>query len=125
MNFLWFTGGLLETESPEKRYSYLLMASQGFEEIPADLQFPADGRPTLIPAEGEPTGEELASLNILLGRYLTGHVQLRAAFEQRQREAEAAEAERVAHPPEKKNLILRYWRTDEAGIRTAREGGAR
>lgn len=111
-NFLWLTGLSQEIETATARYNLLLIASHGGQPVPENLPFPADSKATLVIAEGDPTEEQLEPIDRLLARYDAEKVRLRENFERQQREAAEAEAERRANPQEKKDLIIRYWRTD-------------
>lgn len=126
VNFLWLTGGVLDVQTADGiRHSFMLMASGGTEEVPPNLPFPEDGSPGLVIAEGNPTEHQLAPLDAILERYSRERVQLREIYERRLREAAAAEAARLANPPEKKDLLIRWWRADDAARTQAAEGGAR
>lgn len=114
-NFLWLTGLPHEIETATARHTLLLIASQGSGPVPENLPFPADGKATLLIAQGDPTEEQLEPIDQLLALYDRDKARLRGNHERRQREAAAAEAERRANPPENKDLIIRYWRTDPAG----------
>jgi hypothetical protein len=91
-NFLWLTGIPSEIETPEARYSLLLMASEGALDVPASLPFPTDGKASLIIAGGNPTEEQLEPIDRLLDLYNRDKVLLRAAYERRKQEAEQREA---------------------------------
>jgi hypothetical protein len=101
----------------------LLAISEGgidSSEIPA---FPADPTvPYLIEGE-QPTAADTAAVQAMLDFYHANTQLLRTQYEERLAQAAAAEAARLANPPEKKNIVLRYWRTDAAGIQSAREKG--
>lgn len=121
-NFLWLSGhGDFGTETV--RYSVLMAVSEGSgaPSAPAFSSLPTGG---FTVAEGEPTAEEAAAVRALLDFYQQDTQGLRARYEIRRAQAAAAAVERAANPPEKKNIILRYWRTDAAGIGAAREGVA-
>lgn len=121
-NFLWISGhGDIGTETI--RYSVLMAVSEGSGDpaVPEFSSLPTGG---FVAAEGEPTAEEAAAVRALLDFYQQDTQGLRLQYEARRAQGAAAAAERAANPPEKKNVILRYWRTDAAGIQAAREGGA-
>jgi hypothetical protein len=123
-NFLWLSGhGEIATETA--RCSLLMMVSEGIggsDAVPSFSSLPPGG---FVVAEGEPTAEETAAVRILLDHYHRDTQSLRARYEAHLAQAVAAAAERAANPPERKPVVMRYWRVDEAAIRAAREGGAR
>ncbi len=126
INFLWLTGGVLEVETADGiRHSFMLMASCGTEEVPPNLPFPEDGSPGLVIADGNPSDKQLAPLDALLERYARDRDVLRATYDARLAEGARIEAERRANPPEKKDLLIRWWRADDAARAGNAEGGAR
>ncbi|MBX3741887.1 MAG: hypothetical protein KF712_12895 [Akkermansiaceae bacterium] len=123
-NFLWLSGhGEIATETA--RCSLLMMVSEsigGPDGVPSFFSLPPGG---FVVAAGEPTAEETAALQVLLDFYHRETPLLRARYEAHLVLAAAAAAERATNPPERKPVVMRYWRADEAAIRAAREGGAR
>ncbi len=122
-NALWLSGhGEVTTDAA--RFHLLLAVSQvsGDSTAPAFSSLPPGG---FVVAEGEPSQEETAAVRALLDFYQRDTQLLRTQYEARRAQAAAAEAERAANPPEKRPVIMHYWRADEAAIRAAREGGVR
>jgi hypothetical protein len=127
-NFLWLTG-FGEYETPETHYSLMMAVSKlnlatqaqlaeragRTFEPPAFPEFPDHGQATIIVQDGNPTDEELAPIKALIQLYNTDKEKLKQASEQRV--AASEERARIAreNPPEKKNIVLKYWRVDEAG----------
>lgn len=115
-NFLWLTG-FAEFESAGTIYSLLLAVSRGSDEVPS-LSFPSETEASIIIEKGQPSAEDLAPINALLKLYNdpAEREKLKTAFEGRLRESQRLEAERAANPPEKRPLVLQYWRLDDAGL---------
>lgn len=124
-NFLWLTGAPSEIETAHARHSLMLLASAGGGGVPENLPFPQDGKASLIIAEGDPTAEQLEPIDALLALYDRDKALLRERYEQKVREAAEKEAARLADPPEKKNIIIRYWQGGGTNSESPMEGGRR
>lgn len=126
-NFLWLTG-FAEVEAGDTVYSLLMAISsvevdnpttlgskirraQGFPEMP---EFD-DTEATFVVAEGTPLEEDLAPIRALVALYNKDKERLRIAYEGRMAAAEEHARELRENPPAKKNLVIRYWRLDQAG----------
>ena len=91
--------------------------------VPAIPEFPA-GNATFVITSGDPTAETLASIQSLHDLYNNEHDRLKAAYEGRERAQRLHEAKLKANPPQLKNIVLNYWRSDSAA-KTAGKGAAR
>ena len=67
------------------------------------------GKATFIIQSGNPTAENLASIQALHDLYNNEYEKLNAAFEVREQARLQQEAELIAHPPQPKNIVLNYW----------------
>lgn len=123
-NFLWLTG-IGEVIHGGTRHHLMAMISPGVSEVPENLTFPQENGAGYVVTEGNPTAEDLAPVQALLDRYNdpAERARLRAAYEARLAGYAAREAERRANPPEKKDLLIRYWIPSTSTV--PREGGAR
>jgi hypothetical protein len=125
-NFLWLTG-FATFETTSARYNLLMAISPGAD-IPGDLKFPDESAASLVVSEGSPTAADLAPAGALLKLYNDPEqlARLRAAYEGRLAEGKRIADERAADPPERKAVVLRYWRLD-SGISASsqKKGGAR
>lgn len=126
-NFLWLTGVIHEMETSEYRQSIHLMASRGIGgEIPEGLTFPDLAKASLVIGEGDPTEEQLAPIDYLIDLYNRDKDTLRARFETARRQSAEAERQRQLNPPEKKDIIIRYWNSGNSSANeTPAQGGAR
>lgn len=126
-NFLWLTG-FAEFETPAARYSLLMaISADAGDELPNEYEFSQPGIASLIVEEGTPTPEDLAPIEALLKLYNdpVEKAKLRSAYEGRKAEGQRLAALRAADPPEKKNIVLRYWRMDSGKkVSEQSKGGA-
>ena len=100
------------------------LAEHGREyEGPEIPQFPT-GKATFIIASGNPTAENLASIQSLHDVYNNDYEKLKAACEGREQARLQQEADLIAHPPQPKNITLSHWRIDSPAQATAK-GAAR
>jgi len=127
-NLLHMTG-FGEFEAEDTRYSLMMMVSHFDLEWPklakawGSYTIPVPEIPEFIdgvPAsfriiEGKPTEEQLSLIKALMRLYDRDKERMRTAYEQRMAAAKVRALERQENPPEKKNLVLRYWRADAAG----------
>lgn len=127
-NLLWMTG-FAEFETGEKVYSLLMAISRVELKRQADIatrfrqQYQAPGIPdfpdktkaSFVVVEGKPTSEDLAPIQAMVDLYNSDKERLRVAYEGRLEAAEERARELRENPPEKKNLLIRYWRLDDAG----------
>ena len=127
-NLLWMTG-FAEFETDEKVYSLLMAISRvdlqrqaeiatrfGQEhQAPEMPEFPDETKASFVVVEGTPTGQELAPIQAMVDLYNSDKERLRIAYEGRLEAAEERVRELRENPPEKKNLLIRYWRLDAAG----------
>lgn len=129
-NMLWL-GGFGQFEDADNTYVLLMMMSetniQNMEHlaelagrewsVPETPEFKQDDTAEFVVIEGNPTDRELAPFRSLLELYQRDKSRLKAAFNERKAEQEQRRLERLADPPELKNLKVRYWRLDAAGQR--------
>lgn len=129
-NFLWL-GGFSEFATGTRSHSMILASSAVKLDRLADFESSVprrEGHPVPPPfkpgeparyviVDGSPTQEELAPLEALLAllNQPEERERLKSAHEGRLRAAEERAAFLKANPPEKKDIILRHWRMDEAG----------
>lgn len=127
-NFLWLTG-FAEFESGDTTYSLLMAISEvkvnrlnqiaarfGEEyDAPAPPDFGDDAKASFVVVAGNPSDEDLAPIRALVALYNSDKERLEAAYQGRMEAAAERAAELKANPPEKKNLVLKYWRMDRAG----------
>jgi hypothetical protein len=72
---------------------------------------------------GEPlAAEDLAPIQALHDLYNSEHARLKSAFEGRERARLEREAYLKANPPQPKDIILNYWRTERQPAPTTKEG---
>jgi hypothetical protein len=100
----------------------------GTYQSPTPPEFPA-GRATFQVTSGASDAETLAPLQALHDLYNAESAQLQAAHEAREAANKQQEAERLANPPQPKDITLRYWRipppTDETRAFPIPGGGVR
>ncbi len=127
-NLLWMTG-FAEFETDETLYSLLMAISRvdlqrqaeiatrsGQEyQAPEVPEFPDETKASFVVVEGNPTEEELAPIQAMVDLYNSDKERLRIAYEGRVAAAEERARELRENPPAKKNLLIRYWRLDQAG----------
>lgn len=127
-NLLWMTG-FAEFETGEKVYSLLMAISRVDLKRQADIatrfrqiyqapevpHFPDKTRASFVVVEGNPTKEDLAPIQALVDLYNSDKERLRLAYEGRLEAAAERARELRENPPKKKNLLIRYWRLDDAG----------
>ncbi|MDB6077072.1 MAG: hypothetical protein JWO82_819 [Akkermansiaceae bacterium] len=126
-NFLWLTG-FAEVEAGDTIYSLLMAISSTEVENPAEIagKFRSDSGAPEVPefddsqasfvvAEGTPLEEDLAPIRALVALYNKDKERLRLAYQGRMEAAAERERELRLNPSAKKNIIIRYWRTDQAG----------
>jgi hypothetical protein len=126
-NMLWL-GGFADFQTEDTVYS-LLMACSMTEiakseetsrtseqewEAPEIPEFP-EGDASFVVVEGQPEPGDMEPFESLIKLYRKDKARLKHAYEMRMAEAERQRLERLADPPELKNLNIRYWRLDEAG----------
>ncbi|MFT4177521.1 MAG: hypothetical protein QM627_12825 [Luteolibacter sp.] len=115
-NFLWLTG-FAEVEAGDTIYSLLMSISTDHVAKTARSEIPEfdDSQASFFVTEGYPQEEDLAPIRALVTLYNKDKDRLRLAYEGRM-EAEAERARELRkNPPARKNLVVRYWRLDEAG----------
>ena len=126
-NMIWL-GGFADYQTEDTVYSLLMACSvtdiekreemsrlSKFEwEAPDIPEFP-EGEASFVVVEGDPAPDDLKPFESLMEVYRTDKARLKYAHELRVAEAERRRLERLADPPELKNLNIRYWRLDEAG----------
>lgn len=83
-------------------------------QVPDIPEFP-EGEASFVVMDGQPTPDELEPFRALMELYRKDKARLKRAQSLRTAEAERKRLERLADPPELKNLNIRYWRLDEAG----------
>ena len=127
-NLLWMTG-FAEFETNEKVYSLLMAISRVDLQRQADIaarfgqeyqapempEFPDETKASFVVVEGNPTEEDMAPIQAMVDLYNSDKERLRIAYEGRLEAAEERARELRENPPEKKNIIIRYWRLDDAG----------
>lgn len=126
-NFLWLTG-FAEVEAGDTIYSLLMAISSTEVDNPAkvaaklrrDSAAPEapefdDTQASFVVAEGSPTEEDLAPIRALVALYNKDKERLRLAYQGRMEAAEERARELRENPPAKKNIVVRYWRLDQAG----------
>jgi hypothetical protein len=127
-NLLWITG-FGEFETAEVHYSLLMvitpvnverlasLAAQAGREhaLPEIPEFTDESTASIIVVEGNPTENELAPIRSLAALYNTDKDRLKGAYMGRMKLAEEQARKVRENPPEKKNIVLRYWRLDAAG----------
>lgn len=127
-NLLWMTG-FGEFETAEAHYSLLMaispvnvermeqLAAQAGREydMPEVPEFPDETTTSIVLVEGNPTEEELAPIRALAALYNTDKDRLKGAYMGRMALAEEQARKLRENPPEKKNIVLKYWRLDAAG----------
>ena len=127
-NFLYLTG-FSEFEAGDTIYSLLMAISATEVDNPAAIagkflrttetpempEFAEDGAASFVVVDGTPLEEDLAPIRALVAMYNRDKEPLKTAYLGRKALADQAARELAANPPEKKNLVLRYWRTDRAG----------
>lgn len=128
-NFLWLLGSFGSVEADGQRFNLLpTVTTEQWERPGATVMrhgqpyqapeipvFADESLASFVVAEGSPSEEELAPLRALLAHYNASRAQLRADYEARTALAAEQARERAANPPEKKTLVLKYWRMDPAG----------
>lgn len=126
-NLLWL-GGFSSYESEDTIYSLLMICSVTDSakrermntlskrrwELPEIPDFP-EGEASIVVVEGDPTPAELAPFTAMTELYHKDKLRLKRDHERRIVEGERRRLERLADPPERKSLNIRYWRIDEAG----------
>jgi hypothetical protein len=131
-NMLWF-GGFADYETEDADYSLMLLMSaislDGMAEAarkagvewpdPQIPDFGEDDTGEIRIVEGDPTAAELEPIRSLMRLYRTDKARLEAAYAQRVAAAEARRLERLADPPEKKDIRVRYWRLDQPAEKEA------
>ena len=129
---LWF-GGFADYETEDADYSLMLLMSaislDGISEAarqagvewldPQIPDFGEDDTGEIRIVEGEPSVAELEPIRSLVRLYRTDKARLEAAYAQRVAAAEARRLERLADPPEKKDIRVRYWRLDQPAEKEA------
>lgn len=136
-NFVWLSGQMAEFEIGEQWYSLMLASSVvdvSAMELLAQQQDPdavwkinipdfpefEEAAPSSIQiTKGNPSEEALAPVRALLSYYDANKLRLKTSFEQRRADAEVRRLQRLADPPEKKNLIIRHWRLDQPAEKAA------
>lgn len=127
-NMLYMTG-FADYETETTRYSLLMAitpvhvdlmkkwaARSGREyQEPEPPEFPDENKTSIVIVGGNPTEEELAPIRALASLYDTDKDRLKAAYMNRKQQAEEQARIERENPSEKKNIVLRYWRLDEAG----------
>jgi len=93
------------------RLADLLASSNQENSGPALPVFP-DGPATFIIDGEQPDAETLVPIQSLHDLYNSEYARLKTAWEGRERERIAHEAWLKAHPPQPKNIVLNYWRTE-------------
>jgi hypothetical protein len=131
-NMLWF-GGFADYETEDADYSLMLLMSaislDGMAEAarqagvewpdPQIPDFGEDDTGEIRIVEGEPSAAELEPIRSLMQLYRTDKARLEAAYAQRLAAAEVRRLERLADPPEKKDIRVRYWRLDQPAEKEA------
>jgi len=126
-NMLWLCG-FADFQTGDTVYSLMLMCSEvdmekmkgasrrwKFQWQPPDIpEFP-DGKASFVVVEGNPSPDDLRPFESLMELYRKDKARMKYAHELRTAEAERKRLERLADPPELKNLNIRYLRLDEAG----------
>lgn len=127
-NLLWLTG-FAEFASGEDSYSLLLAITQASVQQLADVPsraaseyqapalpaFPGDEQATFVVVGGTPTEADLAPIRGMIDFYNRDKERLRLAYQGRMAAVAEKEQELKDNPPSKKNLVVRYWRLDQAG----------
>ena len=93
------------------RLADLLASSNQENSGPALPVFP-DGPATFIIDGEQPDAETLVPIQSLHDLYNSEYARLKTAWEGRERERIEREAWLKAHPPQPKNIVLNYWRTE-------------
>lgn len=124
-NFLYLTGFAAFTDSTGREHSLIMSISkdklanhdaiQSGPDLPPLPQFPDDFKASFVVMRGNPTPEELAPIVSLLELYNTEKARLKVAYLGRVAAEEERERELRENPPRKKNIVLKYWRIDQAG----------
>lgn len=126
-NLLWL-GGFSSYESEDTIYSLLMICSVTDSaqrermntlskrrwQLPEIPDFP-EGEASIVVVEGDPTPADLAPFTAMTELYRKDKLRLKRDYERRIVEGERRRQERLADPPERKSLNIRYWRIDEAG----------
>lgn len=126
-NMLWL-GGFAEFRTGDTEYSLMMACSevdlakrkeisqlaQRTWEAPELPEF-AGNDAAFVVVDGKPEPGDLKPFEALIGLYRKDKARLKHAYESRRQAAEQKRLERLADPPELKDLDIRYWRLDEAG----------
>lgn len=116
-NFVWLSSRVATFSTGGEHWN--LMVASSIDEVDAsssELSLPAfKGNSEIVVISGEPTASELAPIQALVTYYHENATSLEAVYGERVAEAQARRQERLADPPEQKELIIRYSRLDEPG----------
>ncbi len=100
-----------------KTWDLMLMLSQ--EEYPPDADPEHSNQQLVIPnfsagkstykiVTGTPSAQVLSQIELFHAKYDSDYEQLKADFQKREEEQKKRDAELKAHPPDKKNIVLRF-----------------
>lgn len=95
------------------------MVAQDPEYVPPTIPAIPPGDPTFVVSEGMPSPEALAPITALHQLYKTDHARLQAEHQAREQAQRDQEALLRDNPPQPKNIVIRHWRMDEAGLQGA------
>lgn len=127
-NLLWLTG-FAEFASEQDSYSLLLAITQASVQQQANVSaraaseyqapalpaFSGDDEASFVVVGGTPTEADLAPIRAMIDFYNKDKERLRLAYQGRMAAVAEKEQELKDNPPSKKNLVVRYWRLDQAG----------
>lgn len=100
-----------------------LFASKGKAYTPPTIPAFPEGKATFQVVGKQLAAEDLAAIQSLHDLYNNEHDRLQTAYEGREQARQQREAELKAHPPQPKDLTLRFWHTKHPAPQV--EGGAR
>ena len=90
-----------------------LRAAKGLEYDAPDMPDFPEGEATFQIVGKQPTSEDLVPIQALHELYNSEFNQLKTAWEGRERARIEREAYLKANPPQPKNIVINYWRTDK------------
>jgi hypothetical protein len=121
--YFYFGIGTVDTTWMASRFARFKRPYQ--KPVIPELPASPETNPVFVITKGEPTADDLESLQALHDLYKAEHLRLKAAFEYQQRKNKEQAAELLAHQPKAPDLTLKHWTaSNQVTLPVAAKGGA-